>query len=63
MRMKITFRRWIPAALLFGLALQAIPATAARSVELDVQMSTPVVLTGSRQKAYVRIALRGLDVR
>ena len=63
MRMKTTFRRWIPAALLFGLALQAIPATAARSVELDVQMSTPVVLTGSRQKAYVRIALRGLDVR
>ena len=63
MRMKTTFRRWIPAALLFGLALQAIPATAARSVELDVQISTPVVLTGSRQKAYVRIALRGLDVR
>ena len=66
MRMKTTFQGrlqgWIRAALLFGLALQAIPA-AARSVELDVQMSTPLVLTGARQKAYVRIALTGLDVK
>jgi len=63
MRMKSTFQLCIRDALLFGLALQAIPATAARSVELDVQMSTPAVLTGTRQKAYVRIALTGLDVR
>ncbi len=63
MRMKTIFRGWIRAVLLFGLTLQAIPAAAARSVELDVQMSTPVVLSGARQKAYVRIALRGLDVK
>ena len=67
MRMKTTFqgpfKGCIRTALLFALALPAIPAAASRSVELDVQMSTPLVLTGARQKAYVRIALTGLDVR
>ena len=61
MRMKTTFQGCIRAAMLFGLALQVMPAAPSRTVELDVQMSTPALLSGGRQKAYVRIALTGLE--
>ena len=49
----------IQAAVLMALAGQAalLPA----SVRLDVRMSTPKVLSGARQKAYMRIALTGED--
>jgi Ca-activated chloride channel family protein len=38
-----------------------MPPAAAASVALDVQMSSPKMLAGARQKAYVRIVLTGLD--
>ncbi len=55
-----TIQKSAPMALLATLAISVMPAARAASVELDVQMSTPKVLTGGRQKAYVRIALTGL---
>ena len=58
-----TIQKSAPMALLATLAISAMPAARAASVELDVQMSTPKVLTGGRQKAYVRIALTGLKPR
>ena len=57
MRMNAAIKAVTQMALLVALA---IPAPAA-SVGLDVQMSTPMVLTGARQKAYMRIALTGLE--
>lgn len=54
MTMKTMFQAVILAAL-------AVPPATAASVGLDVQMSSPMVLTGARQKAYMRIALTGLD--
>ena len=53
-------RGWIGAALLLMLAIQA-PAASAKSVTLDVQMSQPIVLAGSPQRAYLRVALTGLE--
>jgi Ca-activated chloride channel family protein len=60
MKRKTKIRGWFGAALLLMLAVQT-PATPAKSVELDVQMSQPIVLAGSPQKAYLRVALTGLE--
>ena len=54
-----TIQKSAPMALLATLAISVMPAARAASVELDVQMSTPKVLTGGRQKAYVRIRSDG----
>ena len=51
---------WPATALMAALM---IPAAQAGSVKLDVQMSTPVVLAGAPQKAYMRVALTGLESR
>lgn len=61
MRTNTRIKAWIRTALLAVVAAQITPAAPASSVGLDVQMSTPMVLTGARQKAYVRIALTGLE--
>ena len=63
MRLNLTIKKWARMALPAALAVSVMPAALAKSVRLDVQMSTPTVLTGVRQKAYVRIALTGLTPR
>ncbi len=60
MKTNTTIKTWARALLLLALVVPAIPAAAKGSVGLDVQMSQPIVLTGARQKAYLRIALTGL---
>ncbi|MCP5114382.1 MAG: VWA domain-containing protein [bacterium] len=62
MRRKTAIKTLIQAVLLVGFTGQAALTAAPASVRLDVQMSTPKVLTGARQKAYMRIALTGLDL-
>jgi Ca-activated chloride channel family protein len=61
MKTNLTIPAWMQILLLLALAVSVMPAAPARSVELDVQMSTPLILAGSPRKAYVRIALTGLD--
>ena len=62
MNMRYTLQGWLRTALVLVLASLPIPDAAAHSVGLDVQMSRPLVMeTGSPQKAYVRIALTGLE--
>ncbi len=63
MRIFSTIKKRARPALLAALAISAFPAAGAPSVGLDVQMSTPNVLAGGSQKAYVRIALTGLEPR
>lgn len=58
--MKTTLRWWTQAALVAGLVGMVTPPATAASVTLDVQMSSPKMLAGARQKAYVRIALTGV---
>jgi len=60
MRTMKKFSPWPATALMAALM---IPAAQADSVKLDVQMSTPVVLAGTSQKAYMRVALTGLESR
>jgi Ca-activated chloride channel family protein len=61
MRTKSMIKGWIRTISLLVLAVQLAPVALARSVDLDVQLSTPMVLTGARPTAYVRIALTGLE--
>ena len=63
MRLNSTIKKWARMALPAALAVSVMPAALAKSVRLDVEMSTPTVLTGARQKAFVRIALTGLTPR
>ncbi len=57
-----TIKTWTRVLLLVALAVAATPAAEARSVKMDVQMAEPMVLTGARQKAYLRIALSGVEL-
>ena len=61
MRNMTTIKRWMRAALLVALVIPAAPGALARSVGLDVQMSSPLILAGAPQRAYMRIALKGLE--
>ena len=63
MTMNSIIKKWARMALPAALAVSVMPAALAKSVRLDVEMSTPTVLTGARQKAFVRIALTGLKPR
>ena len=63
MRINATIKKWVRPALPAVLAVSAIPAAHGASVALDVQMATPQMLTGARQKAYVRISLTGRKPR
>ena len=63
MKINSTIKKLARMALPAALAVSVMPAALAKSVRLDVQMSTPTVLTGARQKAFVRIALTGLTPR
>ena len=59
MTQKKKIQGWLGVALL-ALAVGS-PAAVAKSVGLDVQMSQPIVLAGSPQRAYLRVALTGID--
>lgn len=63
--MKIKHRSSLPLLLLAVAALVSIAvpraSAAADSTALKVEMSSPLVLTGSARTAYLRISLRGLD--
>ena len=61
MRSMTTIKGWIRAALLVALVIPAAPGALARSVGLDVQMSSPMILVGGPQRAYMRISLEGLE--
>ena len=61
MRNMTTIKRWMRAALLVALVIPAAPGALARSVGLDVQMSSPLILAGAPQRTYMRIALKGLE--
>ncbi len=63
MTMNSIIKKWARMALPAALAVSVMPAALAKSVRLDVEMSTPTVLTGARQKAFARIALTGLKPR
>ena len=59
MQMQTAIKAWTRVLPLVALLIPTIPVMRANSVGLDVEMSTPTVLTGARQKAYLRIALTG----
>ncbi len=59
MRQIKAIKGWTSAALTVVMVGLTMPAAAAGSVALDVQVSTPKALAGARQKAYVKIALTG----
>jgi Ca-activated chloride channel family protein len=63
MNMIMQGKRWVIWAAVIAPFVLAVPVASAGSTELDARAATPLVLSGSTQNVFIRVALTGMAPR